>query len=132
MAKPHPGRILVPLGTIINDRELRVMFIKSLANCFHSQVTLFHLVAERETKGAADDITWFRNELQQQNITVLERSGRGVLNKVITVEAITRHNDLIVLGASERGVIRRAFFGNPVGDLMHQPPCNIILFRAAL
>jgi nucleotide-binding universal stress UspA family protein len=62
---------------------------------------------------------------------VLERSGKGAIGKSITVEAITRHNDLIVLGASERGVLQRLFFGNPAGDVMHQPPCNAIMFKAA-
>jgi len=131
MAKPHPRRILVPLGEVISDMEHRLVFISELAKSFHSQVTLYHLSAEQDTKGMPDDITQFRKQLQHQDVTVLERSGRGDIGKSITVEAITRHNDLIVLGASERGVLRRLFFGNPAGDVMHQPPCNSILFRAA-
>jgi nucleotide-binding universal stress UspA family protein len=131
MAKPHPGHILVPLGKVVSDMERRLMFITELAKSFHSQVTLFHLSAERDAKGMPDDITQFRKQLQQQHVTVLERSGRGDIGKSITVETITRHNDLIVLGASGRGVLRRLFFGNPAGDVMHQPPCNTILFRAA-
>ena len=129
MAKPHPRRILVPLGKVVSDRERRLMFVSELAKSFHSHVTLFHLFAEGETNGTPDDITWFRKQLQLQDLTVQERSGRGALQKAITVEAITRHNDLIVLGASERGVFRKLFFGNPAGDVMHKPPCNIILFR---
>lgn len=130
MAKPHPGHILMPLGKIVSDKERRLLFIAELARSFHSQVTLFHISAESETKVMPADITEFRGRLQQQDVTVLERSGRGKLGKAITVEAISRHNDLLVLGASERGVMRRLFFGNPAGDIMHQPPCNAILFRA--
>lgn len=132
MAKPHPRHVLVPLGKVISDKGRRLVFIAELARSFHAQVTLFHLSAERDTKGMPDDITKFRTQLQQQHVTVLERSGTGHISKSITVEAITRHNDLIVLGASERGMLRRLFFGNPAGDVMHQPPCNAILFRAAL
>lgn len=131
MAKPHPRRILVPLGKVISDMEHRLGFIAELARSFHSQVTLYHLSAEQDASRMPDDITRFRNQLQGQGVTVLERSGRGAIGKSITVEAITRHNDLIVLGASERGVLQRLFFGNPAGDVMHQPPCNAILFRAA-
>ena len=132
MAKPHPRHILVPFGKFISDRERRLTFITELAKSFHGQVTLFHLSAEGETKVMPADITQFRDQLQQQqDVKVLERSGKGEICKSITVEAITRHNDLIVLGASERGVLRRLFFGNPAGDVMHQPPCNAILFRAA-
>jgi nucleotide-binding universal stress UspA family protein len=131
MAKPHPRHILMPLGRISGDMERRLMFITELVRSFHAQVTLFHMSAERDARGMPDDITQFRKHLEQQQVTVLERSGRGEIGKSITVEAITRHNDLIVLGASERGVLRRLFFGNPAGDVMHQPPCNAILFRAA-
>lgn len=129
MAKPHPGHILAPLGKVVDGKGGLLMFISELARSFHSQVTLFHLSAERYAKGMPEDITRFRKQLQQQHVTVLERSGRGDIGKSITVEAITRHNDLVVLGASARGVLRRLFFGNPAGDVMHQPPCNAILFR---
>ncbi|MFA7059484.1 MAG: universal stress protein [Pedobacter sp.] len=131
MAKPHPGHILAPLGKVIVDEGRRLMFIAWLAKSFHSQVTLFHLSAERDGKGMPDNITRFRNQLQLQDVTVLERSGVGQIGKSINVEAITRHNDLIVLGASGRGVLSKLFLGNPVGDVMHQPPCNSILFRSA-
>lgn len=131
MAKPHPGHILVPLDRVVSDNERRLLFISELAKSFHSQVTLYHLTAEHDGKGMPDDIAGFRKQLEQQQVTVMERSGVGHIGKSITVEAITRHMDLIVLGASERGVLRRMFFGDPAGDVLHQPPCNTVLFRAA-
>ena len=130
MARPHPGRILVPFGKVISDKERRLMFVAELAKSFHSHVTLFHLFEKRETSAMPDDIIWFQEQLRLQNISVQERSGRGTLKKAITVEAITRRNDLIVLGASGRGTLRKLISGNPAGDVMHQPPCNIILFRS--
>lgn len=131
MAKPHPGHILVPLGKAVTDKGRRLTFVTELAKSFHSQVTLYHLSAERSLKGMPEGITQFREQLQMREVTVLERYGKGPIGKAVVVEAITRHHDLIVLGASERGVLRRLFFGNPAGDVMHQPPCNTILFRAA-
>jgi nucleotide-binding universal stress UspA family protein len=130
MARPHPRHILMPLGKIVTDKEHRLMFIAELARSFHAQVTLFHLTAEHEAQGMPDDIALFRQYLQQHDVTVLERSGKGQISKSITVEAITRHHDLIILGASERGVLQRMFYGNPAGDVMHQAPCNAILFRS--
>ncbi len=132
MAKPHPRNILVPLGKVVSVMERRLVFISQLASSFHAQVTLFHLSTSLAKEELPDSITRFREELQQQQISVLERSGNGEIGKAITVEAITHHNDLIVLGASERGVLQKLFFGNPAGDVMHQAPCNTILFRAAL
>ncbi|MDA8431126.1 MAG: universal stress protein [Geobacteraceae bacterium] len=131
MAKPHPGHILVPLGKVIDDNGRRLMFIAELAKSFQSQVTLFHLSAERDSKGMPDDIIQFGKQLREEHVTVLERRGRGDLGRAITVEAITRHNDLVVLGATGRGALRRLLFGNPAGDIMHKPPCNTILFQAA-
>lgn len=131
MARPHPGHILVPLGNVISNKERRLLFVTELAKSFHAQVTLYHLFAARDVKTMPDAITEFGKQLHLQDVKVLQRSGSGVLGKAITVEAITRHHDLIIVGASKRGVLRRIFFGNPAGDVMHQPPCNTILFRAA-
>lgn len=131
LARPHPRHILVPLRHVSNDRGHRLRFLSELAHSFHAQITLFHLYADRSPKQLPDAIRRFRTQLQQQQITVLERSGKGTIAKAIMVEAVSHHHDLIVLGASERGLLRRLLFGNPAGDVMHQPPCNTILFRAA-
>ncbi|MGB9079758.1 MAG: universal stress protein [Desulfuromonadaceae bacterium] len=130
MGKPHPHRILVPVGCVISDREQRVRFVAALAKGFHSQVTLFH----RHDIGKhdlPDDFVVMRNELRLRHLPVLERSGSGDIARAIALEAVSHHNDLIVLGATERGMLRRLFFGNPAGDVMHAPPCNAILFRPA-
>jgi nucleotide-binding universal stress UspA family protein len=130
LAKPHPGHILVPLGTTISGMERRLVFISELARSFQSRVTLFHLFAERDGRTMPAGITQFRTQLQQQHVTVHERSGRGHIGRSITVEAVTRQNDLVVLGASGRGALQRLLFGNPAGDVMHHPPCNTVLFQA--
>jgi nucleotide-binding universal stress UspA family protein len=130
MGKPHPHRILVPIGGVINDREQRVKFVAALARGFHSQVTLFHR-PDVGKRGVPDDVVALRNELRQHHLPVLERSGSGRIARAIALEAVSHHNDLIVVGASERGMLRRLFFGNPAGDVMVQPPCNSILFRPA-
>lgn len=131
MGKPHPRGILVPLGGIVADCEQRVCFVAALAKSFHSKVTLFHRPGSQTATGMPGDISRFRDGLLQRRVTVQERSGTGHVGRSIAVEAITRHNDLIVLGASERSALRRLFSGNPAGDVMHLPPCNTILFRAA-
>lgn len=130
MGKPHPHRILVPLGGVINDIEQRVRFVAALAKGFHSQVTLFHR-PNIGNQGLPADLVSLRNKLRLHHLAVLERSGSGQIARAIAQEAVSHHNDLIVLGASERGALRRLFYGNPAGDVMHQPPCNAILFRSA-
>ena len=132
MAKPHPGQILLPLGTITSDRERRLMFVTALATCFQSNVTLFHIPSKRDSERTPTAFSQFREQLQRHNVAVSQRSGTGDVGRAITLEAVTRNYDLIVLGVSRRGVLRKLFFGNPAGDVMHQPPCNSILFRSAL
>ena len=130
MGKPHPRRILMPVGSAVSDREQRVRFVAALAKGFHSQVTLFHRLAAGK-QDVPDDFVTLRNGLRQQHLPVLERSGSGHIARAIALEAVSHHNDLILVGASERGTLRRLFFGNPAGDVMFQPPCNAILFRPA-
>lgn len=132
MAKPHPRHILMPLGKTVGEMERRLLFIAELARCFHAEVMLFHLTAGNGGKSLPDDVSQFRQKLKEQHIPVQARSGRGVFSKAIAVEAISRHSDLIIIGASGRGLLRRLFYGNLAGDVMHLPPCNTILFRAAL
>ena len=131
MGKPYPRNILVPLGGIINDLERRRLFVSALAKCFHARVTIFHRPEGGRAKKQPADIARFRNDLQEHHVKILERSRKGHIAKAIILEAITRHNDLIVLGASERGFLNRLFFGSPSGDVMRHPPCNAILFRAS-
>lgn len=128
MGKLHPHQILVPLGAGIGNPERLTGFLAALAKSFHSRITLFHRPggAGRNLLG---DATLLRDNLQRQQLPVLERSAGGRIARAIVLEAISHHHDLIVLGASERGPLRRLFFGNPAGDVMRHPPCNAILFR---
>jgi nucleotide-binding universal stress UspA family protein len=130
MGKPHPRHILVPLGGDISDSEQRISFLAALAKSFHSQITLFHRSVAGKTT-IPENIASIRTALRQHHLTVLERCATGQIAKAIALEAISHHNDLIVLGASERNIMRRLFLGNPAGDVMHHPPCNTILFRSA-
>jgi nucleotide-binding universal stress UspA family protein len=131
MARPYPAQILVPLDRSISNTERRLLFISALARSSRARVTLFHLSAERDAQVMPNDIVQFGKRLQQEHISVIERRGRGDIARAITVEAVTKRNDLIVLGASARGVLRKLIIGNPAGDIMQHPPCNTILFRPA-
>lgn len=130
MGRPHPRHILVPLGGTLAGMDRRFLFVSVLATGFHSRVTLFHKPAAGG-KGKSGSIARFGKELSRHHVEVRELAGTGHVGKSIAEEAIIRHNDLIVLGASERGLLRRLFFGNPAGDVMCNPPCNAVLFRAA-
>jgi len=40
-----------------------------------------------------------------------------------------RRSDLIVMGASERGLLKSILCGNPVEEVMREAPCNLLVFR---
>jgi nucleotide-binding universal stress UspA family protein len=135
MAMPHPGNVLVPLGKVVSDKERRMKFVAGLARSFNAPVTLYHQTEEHgnhENHELSADIAAMRSGLELRHITVKELYGRGDIGKTITAEAITHRNDLTVLGLSGCGVLRRLFFGNPGGGVMYHPPCNTIMFQAAL
>ncbi len=131
MVKPHTAHILAPIGKGGDGASRRMQFLAAVATTFHAQVTLFHLTGRRSENKMPKSISLVRKQLEQEKLTVLERCGTGYIGEAIGIEAITRHNDLIVIGASDGGVFRRLFLANPAEMVMRQPPCNTILFRPA-
>lgn len=99
MAKPHPRHILMPLRGIVGDTERRLLFIAVLAGSFHAQVTLLHLSAQKNLQGMPDQITRFREQLQQHQV-----SGQAV-------DLGTDMLPALALGSEK-----------PVADIMQRPP----------
>lgn len=139
-----PKRILVPLRGRITHADERVFFVSRLAEGFGSSVTLFHSAGsvsrffhgerhltpiQRERRIPAD-IELFVRQLGHYGIRHEKRTGHGRVAHSIAVEAVIRRNDLIIMGASERGLLKSMLFGNPVEDVLRQTPCNLIVYRA--
>ncbi len=132
MGEPHPGHILVPLGNRGNSSKYHLLFVSGLARAFAAEVILFHVATRQRDREMPKCVTLFKEQLAQSAVTVQERRGAGRIGEEIGIEAVTRHHDLIVLGASNRGLFRTLFFGNPAGMIMGNPPCNSMLFRPRL
>ena len=104
MGEPHPGHILVPLGDRTNSSKYHLMFVAGLAQAYAAEVVLFHIATRQRDKEMPKCVTLFKEQLEQRNIAVQERRGVGRIGEGIGIEAVTRHHDLIVLGASNRGM----------------------------
>jgi nucleotide-binding universal stress UspA family protein len=143
MGKSYPGNILVPLRGHMTDLEGRSCFVANLAMAFNASVTLFHLTspitdffhgetllnpAQRE-KSLPRDIDQFTDCLNKYDIRHEKKTGQGSVSRSITIEAAHRRNDLIVMGASERSLLRSITSGNPVEEVLRETPCNLIIFR---
>ncbi|MBU2578347.1 universal stress protein, partial [Patescibacteria group bacterium] len=143
MGKIHPKNILLPLRGKMTHLEERACFVAKLAQGFGSSVTLFHsprpitsffhgeihlkpsLIEERIPK----DIEKFTECLNRYTVPHDKRTGYGRISRSITIEAAHRRNDLIVMGASERSLLRSIISGNPVEDVLRETPCNLIILR---
>lgn len=144
MGRVHPKNILVPLRGYMTNLEERAYFIAKLAQGFDSAVTLFHspmpitsfFHGEIHLKPAQrhipKDIEKFTEYLNRYTVPHEKRTGYGRIARAITIEAAHRRNDLIVMGGSERSLLRSIISGNPVEDVLRETPCNLIILRPRL
>lgn len=143
--KIAPKRILVPLRGRIAQSEERAFFVAKLAEGFGSALTIFHAPdsvsnffhgerhlppGEREQR-IPGDIEKYVEQLNRYRITHDKRTGHGSVSHSIAIEAMIRRNDLIVMGASERGLLKSILYGNPVEHILRETPCNLIVFRTS-
>lgn len=145
----HPGRIypqkiLVPFrGRPAHPKE-KALFVGKLAEAFGAQVTVFHAPeslirffrgvsrlsrAEME-KHVPEEIDRFISYLEAYRISPEKRLGLGRVGRAITLEAALQRNDLIIMGASQRGLLESAIGGNPVEEVLRETPCNLIVLLA--
>ena len=86
----------------------------------------------REKRKFPEDIEDFTECLHKYKISHEKKTGYGSVPREITIEAAHRRNDLIVMGASERGLLRSIVSGNPVEQVLRETPCNLIILRPGL
>jgi nucleotide-binding universal stress UspA family protein len=126
--------------------EERACFVARLAKVFDSSVTLFHLTSpitsffhgeiylppvQREEK-IPSDIEDFTECLHKYKISHEKKTGYGAISRSITIEAAHGRNDLIVMGASERSLLRSIVSENPVEQVLRETPSNLIILRPGL
>lgn len=146
MGKSYPKQILVPLKGRMTHLEERACFVARLAEVFDSSVTLFHLSSpitsffhgeiyltpsQREEE-IPTDIEDFTECLYKYKISHEKKIGYGSVSRSITIEAAHRRNDLIVMGASERSLLRSIVSENPVEQVLRETPSNLIILRPGL
>jgi nucleotide-binding universal stress UspA family protein len=146
MGKIYPKNILVPLKGHLTHIEERACFVAKLAQGFGSKVTLFYSPgsiksffrgeiilkpAQREER-IPKDIGRFTECLNRYVIPHEKHTGQGSISRAITIEAAHRRNALIVMGASERSLLRSIISGNPVEDVLRETPCNLIILKPML
>jgi nucleotide-binding universal stress UspA family protein len=147
----HPGRIspkkiLVPFRGRPSHPDEKAYFVGKLAEAFGAAVTLFHapeslarffhgttqLARPEMEERIPQDVEQFITYLEGHHVSPERRFGQGPPGRAITVEAALQRNDLIVMGASERGLWESLISGNPVEEVLRETPCNLIILLPRL
>jgi nucleotide-binding universal stress UspA family protein len=136
-----PGNILVPIRGAMTHVEERAFLVGKLAEACDARITLFHApksitgffrgqrqvaAGEREA-GVLDKMEEFLRHLSRYRVEALKRFRGGRPAAAITAEAAFSRHDLIVMGASARGLLESMLSGNPVEEVLRETPCNLII-----
>ena len=143
MGRTHPREILVALKKQIDHIPERSEFTALLAKAFEARVHLFHVTrpvkkffhgemhltpVEWEGK-VPPDMSRFIGHLDGYGVDHEKRLSPGKAGKSIAIEAASRRRDLIVMGASERGIIDQLLHRTPVEEVLRETPCNLIILK---
>jgi nucleotide-binding universal stress UspA family protein len=141
----HPGKffpqkILVPFRGRPALQDEKAFFVARLAAAFEAQVTLFHApeslagffrgsipISPLAPPPLPPEIEQFNQYLEELHIPSQKRLGYGPPGRAITEAAAIHHDDLIIMGASERRLWESLVGGNPVEQVLRETPCNLII-----
>jgi nucleotide-binding universal stress UspA family protein len=143
LGRVHPRTILVPLRARLDHIAERAYFTTLMAGAFDAGIYLFHAVkpvtrffhgeihltpVEWEARLPAD-IALFIDYLNRYNVAHEKTLIPGIAGRSIAIEAAAKKHDLIIMGASERGLLSSLLKGNPVEQVLRDTPCNLIILN---
>ena len=143
MGRVRPKNILLPLKAKINHIKERAYFTAKMAEGFGSKVFVFHatkpitkffhgelhLTPVEWGKRLPKDISDVMEYLRRYKIDFEGKLVPGAIGRSITIEAASKRQDLIIMGASERSLLSSLLKGNPVEDVLRETPCDLIILR---
>jgi nucleotide-binding universal stress UspA family protein len=144
MGRIHPKKVLVPLKARIDHIGERAFFTAKIAGGFGADICLFH-IAEPMTdflhgekhispleleNSLPKDISLFVEHLNNYGVSHEKGFASGRAARKIVIEAAARRFDLMIMGASERSLLRSVISENPVEELLRETPCDLIILKA--
>jgi nucleotide-binding universal stress UspA family protein len=143
MGRSHPKDIIVPVKERVRYAAEKAYFSAMMARAFDARIYLFHTArpitkffsgeidirpVEWEQRVSAD-ILKFMKLLDGHGVGHERRLLPGRAGRSITVEAAAKRSDLIIMGASERGLLHSFLLGSPVEEVLRKTPCDLIIFK---
>jgi nucleotide-binding universal stress UspA family protein len=143
LGRLRPRKILVPLKARINHISEHSYFTAMMATAFGSCVYLFHttrpitkffhgevrLSPLELGNGQPKDLVLFSECLDKYKVLREERMVSGSVGRNISIEAAAKRFDLVIMAASERGLLHSLLKGSPVEDVLRETPCDLIIFK---
>ena len=143
MGKMRPTKILVPLKARISRVRERAWFTAKMAECCNAKVVVFHAIKPITSffhgeihltpyeweKRLPEGVSGFMEYLRKYEIAHEGRLLPGKTARSITIEAAAKRHDLIIMGASERGLLTSLIKGNPVEEVLRETPCDLIILK---
>ncbi|MGE5300619.1 MAG: universal stress protein, partial [Acidobacteriota bacterium] len=143
MGKMRPTKILVPIKARISRVRERAWFTAKMAECCNAKVVVFHAIKPITTffhgeihltpyeweKRLPEGVSGFMEYLRIYEIAHEGRLLPGKTARSITIEAAAKRHDLIIMGASERGLLTSLIKGNPVEEVLRETPCDLIILK---
>ena len=141
--KIHPHTILVPVKARISHIKERAHFTAKVAKGFNSKIFVLHTTkpitkffhgeihlapAQWEEKLPAN-ISDFIEQMKKSGVELDGKLSPGAAARNITIEAAAKRHDLIIMGASERGMLASFLKGNPVEEILGDTPCDLIILK---
>lgn len=143
MGKVKPRSILVPLKDRFDKARQRADFVALLAQSFGSRVYLFHSPKpiERFFHGEIEllplelqermphAISLFKQELARRHVQSEGTLRTGRAGKAVTIEAAQRRFDLVVMGATSRGLLASLLKESPMEAVLRESPCDLVIHK---
>lgn len=143
MGRIHPKKILIPLKARISHIKERAFFSAKIAEAFDSKIYILHvtkpitkffhgeihLTPAQLEKHLPNDISEFIRHIKGYCIDIEKRLFLGKTSKSIAIEAASKRHDVIIMGASERGLLSSIIKGNPVEEVLRETPCDLIILK---
>ncbi len=123
------ARVLIPVSSI-RYAILSLKMAEALRRDQDTPIVLFHATYQEDTEAVErrlqNDLLKVKDEITPERYRVLVRKTTSVLGAILTE---IQHRDLVIMGAPEEGLVRRALFGDVPVRIAKETEVPLILTK---
>lgn len=123
------GRVLIPVSNI-KYAVLSLKIAEALLKNNKTPIVLFHATARQDVENVEvkyhEELQKLKDEIDPQRYKIVVKKTHKVVDAIL---AEIQHHDLIIMGAPEEGLVRRALFGDMPVQIARETDVPIILTK---